>query len=65
MFPKGPAVASQHISANYDQIFRFVLPPGQYVIAGRYHGAVGYGPFSEVTVTAGADIRVDLANICE
>jgi drug/metabolite transporter, DME family len=62
--PKGPAVASEHISNNYDQTFRFALPPGHYVIAGRYDRSSGYGPFSEVTVTAGATIRVELPNVC-
>ncbi len=64
VFPKGPAVASEHISNNYDQTFRFTLPPGHYVIAGRYDGWPGYGPFSEVTVTTGAAIRVELPDIC-
>jgi hypothetical protein len=66
VYPKGPAVASQHISDNYDQTFRFALPPGHYVIAGHYdgHAAGDYGPVSEVTVRAGASIRVDLPNIC-
>jgi hypothetical protein len=66
LFPKEPAVASQHISDNYDQTFRFALPPGHYVIAGHYDfdPAGEYGSFSEVTVTAGATIRVDLPNLC-
>ena len=33
VFPNGPAVASEHISDNYDQTFRFALPPGHYVLA--------------------------------
>lgn len=65
-FPKGPIVASQHISNNYDQTFRFALPPGHYVIAGHYdeNPAGIYGPFGEVTVTAGATSRVELPNLC-
>jgi hypothetical protein len=65
VYPKGPAVASQHISDNYDQTFRFALPPGQYVLAGRYDHGSGYGTFREVTVTAGANLRTDLPNLCQ
>jgi hypothetical protein len=64
VYPQGPAVASQHISNNYDQTFRFALPPGRYVIAGRYDGGSGYGPSSEVAVTTGATIRVNLPDEC-
>ena len=66
VYPKGPAVASQHISNNYDQTFRFALLPGHYVIAGRYGDGPGSATtFREVTVTAGANLRVDLPNSCE
>jgi hypothetical protein len=65
VFPAGPAVASQHISNNYDQMFRFALPPGHYVLAGRYGTGPGFVTFSQVTVTAGAVIRVDLPNLCQ
>jgi hypothetical protein len=64
VYPKGPAVASQHISDNYDQTFRFALPPGHYVLAGQYDHGSGYYTFREVTVTAGANLRVDLPNAC-
>ena len=65
VYPKGPAVASQHISDNYDQTFRFALPPGHYVLAGQYDHGSGYDTFREVTVTAGANFRVDLPNLCQ
>jgi hypothetical protein len=65
VFPKGPAVASEHISNNYDQTFRFALPPGHYVIAGWYGSGPGYAAFSQVTVTAGAVVRADLHNACK
>jgi hypothetical protein len=65
VYPKGPAVASQHIADNYDQTFRFALPPGQYVVVGRYDHGSGYGTFREVTVTAGANLRADLPNLCQ
>lgn len=65
VYPKGPAVASQHIADNYDQTFRFALPPGHYVLAGRYDHGSGYGTFREVTVTAGANLRADLPNLCQ
>jgi hypothetical protein len=64
-YPNGPAVASQHISDNYDQTFRFALPPGHYVLAGRYDSGSGYDTFREVTVTAGATLRVDLPDDCK
>jgi hypothetical protein len=66
VYPKGPAVSSQHISNNYDQTFRFALPPGHYVIAGRYGNGPGSATtFREVTVTAGANLRVNLPNVCK
>ena len=65
VYPKGPAVASQHISDNYDQTFRFALPPGHYVLAGQYDQGSGYDTFREVTVTAGAHLRVDLPSLCK
>jgi hypothetical protein len=65
VYPKGPAVASQHISDNYDQTFRFALPPGHYVLAGQYDHGSGYDTFREAKVTAGANLRVDLPNLCK
>jgi hypothetical protein len=65
VFPKGPAVTSEHISNNYDQTFRFTLPPGQYVLAGRYGPGPGFAAFRQVRVTAGAVIRVDLPSACK
>jgi len=52
------------ISDNYDQTFRFALPPGHYVLAGQYDHGSGADTFREVTVTAGANLRVDLPNLC-
>ena len=57
-------MASEHISNNYNQTFRFALPPGHYVIAGRYDRSRFYGPSTEVTVTVGATIRVNLPDVC-
>jgi len=65
VFPKGPAVADEHIRDNYGQTFRFALPPGHYVVAGRYDSGPGFATFREVTVIAGAVIRVDLPNLCK
>jgi hypothetical protein len=64
VYPEGPGVASEHISNNYTQTFRFALPPGHYVIAGRYDGWSGYGPSTQVTVTAGGTLRVNLPDTC-
>jgi hypothetical protein len=64
VFPKGPVLAHQYISDNYTQVFRFVLPPGRYVLAGSF-GGPGYSAFEDVTVTAGRVIQVDLRNACK
>ena len=66
VFPKGPAVASKHISNNYNQTFRFALRPGQYVIAGHYDNAPPgvYGPFSQVIVIVHGTVRVNLPDVC-
>jgi len=62
------AVARAYISDNYRQTFRFVLPPGRYIITGRYRtkspGTTGALTFRDVTVTAGRVIRADLPNSC-
>lgn len=67
VFPTEPAVASEHISDNYAQTFRFALPPGHYVLAGRYDRAPedGYATFTQVTITGGAVARADLPNLCK
>ncbi len=59
------AVARQYISDNYRQTFRFVLPPGRYVIVGRYKAEAGGLTFNEVTITAGKVVRADLPDLCE
>ena len=64
VYPKGPVVAQEHISNNYHQTFRFALPPGQYVIAGRYGAATGFYTSSQVTVAAGKVVRVNLPSGC-
>jgi hypothetical protein len=56
-------VASEHISNNYDQTFRFALPPGKYVLAGRYDRGNAL-TFHEVSVPAGKVIREDLPDVC-
>jgi hypothetical protein len=65
VYPKGPVVAEEHISNNYNQTFRFALPPGHYVLAGRYDEGTGFYTSSEVTVTAGRAVREDLRNVCK
>jgi len=64
VYPKGPVAAQEHISNNYHQTFRFALPPGQYVIAGRYGGTTGFYTSSQVTVAAGKVVRVNLPSAC-
>ena len=62
------AVAHQYISNNYSQTFMFTLPPGQYVLMGRYKaelpGTVGMMTFTDVTVSVGQIARVDLPDMC-
>jgi len=77
VFPRGPVIARQHISNNYRQSFRFALPPGQYVLEGRYdpperdgrpvplpQGAGIAWTWIVVTVTADRMVREDLPNDC-
>jgi hypothetical protein len=54
LLPQGPVLAHEYISSNH-QLFRFELPPGQYVLGGP-----GYGDFRDVSVTAGKVVMVDL-----
>jgi ribose/xylose/arabinose/galactoside ABC-type transport system permease subunit len=56
-------VASEHISNNYDQMFRFALPPGKYVLVGRYDGGNAFTS-DDVSVSAGKVIREDLPDVC-
>jgi hypothetical protein len=56
-------VTSEHISNNYDQMFRFTLPPGKYVLAGRYDRGNAV-TFRQVQVSAGQVIREDLPDVC-
>lgn len=63
------AVAHQYISNNYSQTFSFTLPPGRYVIVGRYKAEapakVGALTFSQVTIGAGQLIHANLPDLCE
>lgn len=63
------AVAHQYISNNYSQTFSFTLPPGRYVIVGRYKAEapakVGALTFSQVTIGIGQLVHADLPNLCE
>jgi len=68
VLPKA-AVAHQYISNNYSQTFSFTLPPGRYVLVGRYKAEapakVGPMTFTDVTVAIGAVIHADLPDLCE
>ena len=78
--PAGPSVVQQHISNNYTQVVRFALPPGRYVLVGRY-APVGHparpiyeapgGQYAttamtmnQVTIAAGRVVREDLPDDC-
>jgi hypothetical protein len=70
ILPNGPVVARAHISDNYHQVFRFALPPGTYVLIGRYDG-VSYPPavtattITQVSVIAGKTLHADLPDDCK
>jgi hypothetical protein len=69
VLPTGPVVAQAHISDNYHQVFRFALPPGTYVLLGRYDDA-SYAPgtattFTQVSVIAGKTLHADLISACK
>jgi hypothetical protein len=65
VLPKGPVVARGYISNNYDQVFRFALPPGHYVLVGSYRGSVGPGTFNQAMVAVGKVVRVNLPDDCK
>jgi hypothetical protein len=59
-----PPPWSEYISNNYRQTFRFALPPGQYVLEGRY--ACGNGISSwPISVTAGKSSTRTCPNECK
>jgi hypothetical protein len=68
ILPSGPVVARAHISNNYRQLFRFSLPPGTYVLIGRYgeppYAPGTYGPYVQVSVIAGKTLHADLPDDC-
>lgn len=57
-------VAVEHISDNYHQAFRFVLPSGRYALVGRFDKSEAATGFAEVTVVAGKTVRADVPNMC-
>ena len=69
ILPDGPAIARAHISDNYHQVFRFALPPGKYVLIGRWdkvsYPAGTAGTTTEVSVSAGTTLHADLPDDCK
>jgi hypothetical protein len=72
IMPNGPVLAKAHISDNYHQVFRFALPPGKYLLIGRYDGSrndgvsyPGHTTVTEVSVSAGTTLHADLPNDCK
>jgi hypothetical protein len=57
------AVASEYVSNDYRQMFRFTLPPGRYVLLGFYDPGSGF-TFRDVSVLAGKVVRADLPDLC-
>jgi hypothetical protein len=68
IYPRGPAIAEQYIGNNYHQTFRFVLPPGRYVLYGRYRDGQypngTFGTYATVSVTTHHVVRVNLPDLC-
>jgi hypothetical protein len=56
-------VAREYISNNYSQLFRFVLPPGQYILAGSYNHGNFTAPWP-ISITAGKVLHQDVPDIC-
>jgi hypothetical protein len=56
-------VASEHLSDDLRQMFRFTLRPGRYVLTGFYDGSAF--TYRQVSVLAGRVIRVDLPDLCK
>ena len=65
ILPGEPAVARVHIGNNYHQLFRFSLPPGTYVLIGRYDGASPSNDLHQVSVIAGKTLHADLPDDCQ
>jgi len=63
--PATPAVGEERITDNDRQVFSFALPPGHYVLVGRYDAA-GPAPrtFAQATVVAGRTVHIDLPDLC-
>jgi hypothetical protein len=64
IIPAGRGEAAEHISDNYQQVFRFVLPPGRYALVGQFDGSHVATGFADVTVVAGKTVRADVPNLC-
>ncbi len=58
-------VAKKTVAAH--QRYRFVLPPGRYVLVGRYAGVTSdqLGPWVATTVSVGEDAVRDIPNECK
>ncbi|MHB8323933.1 MAG: hypothetical protein ACYDHB_05845 [Candidatus Dormibacteria bacterium] len=58
-------VAKKTVAAH--QRYRIVLPPGKYVLVGRYAGATSdqVGPWVATTLSVGEDVVRDIPNECK
>ncbi|HZU13931.1 MAG TPA: hypothetical protein VFB58_13905 [Chloroflexota bacterium] len=55
-------VATTRVRRN--QTYRFILPPGHYVLQGRYSPPGNIEPFTQVTVKAGHTVHANIPDIC-
>jgi hypothetical protein len=45
--------------------YRFVLDPGQYVLRAQYSPPGDMAPFTNVTLRAGTNLKIDIPNMCK
>lgn len=55
-------VAKETVKAN--ELYRFVLRPGDYVLQGQFPPPSNVLPFRSVTVVSGVTIEADIPNMC-
>jgi hypothetical protein len=54
----------EYISNNAEQPYRFALPPGRYVLVGRYLRTNGVAGVENISITAGKTIHFDFGDPC-
>ncbi len=61
-----PTAVAGHADVGANQGYRFVLPPGHYVLIATYAGATptNVHPFTQVSVKAGSTVEAGIPNRC-